>query len=154
MAYKFKKLVWFKFCVNPDRSAAETPWNASSDFGEHSLGWPQVSEWHVGFKASLVSVQGRPIITKGPETVGTHALGSWPSDPSFVSHGRNHQWNLEGDSYWKSEHVSRYCEVFFGSWHCIRSIGLLACALSFVRRPTMTQLSFIVSSRLIKFKLI
>jgi hypothetical protein len=46
-----------KFCMKLSKSATETPEMFRRVFGEHSLSWTAVSEWHSRFKAGQVSAE-------------------------------------------------------------------------------------------------
>jgi hypothetical protein len=52
---KIEKCVNIKFCVKLGKSATETLEMLSEAFGEHSLSWTAVFEWHSRFKARRVS---------------------------------------------------------------------------------------------------
>jgi hypothetical protein len=54
---KIKQHVCIKFCMELSKSTAETLRMLHEAFGEHSLSWTAVSEWHSHFKASRVSVE-------------------------------------------------------------------------------------------------
>jgi hypothetical protein len=66
--------VCIKFCVKLGKSATETIEMLREAFGEHSLSWTAVSEWHSCFKAGRVSVEddgcsGRISTSKTTENV-------------------------------------------------------------------------------------
>jgi hypothetical protein len=46
-----------KFCAKLSKSATETLEMLCEAFGEHSLSWTVVFEWHLCFKASRISVE-------------------------------------------------------------------------------------------------
>jgi hypothetical protein len=46
---KIKQCVCIKFCVKLGKSATETPEMLHEAFGEHSLSWTAVFEWHSCF---------------------------------------------------------------------------------------------------------
>jgi hypothetical protein len=52
---KIEQCVCIKFCVKLSKSATETLEVLCEAFGEHSLSWTVVFEWHSRFKASRVS---------------------------------------------------------------------------------------------------
>jgi hypothetical protein len=54
---KIEQCVWIKFCVKLSKSASETLEMLHEAFGEHSLSWTVVFEWHSRFKAGRVSVR-------------------------------------------------------------------------------------------------
>jgi hypothetical protein len=54
---KTEQHVCSKFCVKLGKSATETLEMLREDFGEHSLSWTAVFEWHSRFKADRVSVE-------------------------------------------------------------------------------------------------
>jgi hypothetical protein len=53
---KIKQHVCIKFCVKLDKSATETLEMLCEAFGDHSLSWTEVFEWHSCFKVGRVSV--------------------------------------------------------------------------------------------------
>jgi hypothetical protein len=52
MGGKIEQCVCIKFCVKLRKSATETLEILREAFGEHSLSWTVVFEWHSRFKAS------------------------------------------------------------------------------------------------------
>jgi hypothetical protein len=71
---KIKQRVCIKFCVKHGKSATETFEIFHEAFGENSLSWTVVSEWHSCFKASRVSAEddecsGRPSTSKATENI-------------------------------------------------------------------------------------
>jgi hypothetical protein len=54
---KIEYCVCIKFCVKLGKSATKTLEMLHEAFGEHSLGWTAVFEWHSHFKAGRVSVE-------------------------------------------------------------------------------------------------
>jgi hypothetical protein len=69
---KIEQRVCIKFCVKLGKSATETFEMLREAFGEHSLSWTTVFEWHSRFKAGRVSVEddecsGRPSTSKTTE---------------------------------------------------------------------------------------
>jgi hypothetical protein len=54
---KIEQLVCIAFCMKLDKSATKTLEMLREAFGEHSLSWTAVSEWHSRFKASRVSAE-------------------------------------------------------------------------------------------------
>jgi hypothetical protein len=50
--YKIKQRVCIKFCVKLGKSVTETLEMLREAFGEHSLSWTVVFEWHSRFKAN------------------------------------------------------------------------------------------------------
>jgi hypothetical protein len=54
---KIKQSVCIKVCVKLGKYATETLESICGAFGEHSLSWTAVSEWHSRFKARRVSVK-------------------------------------------------------------------------------------------------
>jgi hypothetical protein len=54
---KIEQHVCIKFCVKLDKSATKTLEMYCEAFGEHSLSWTAVFEWHSHFKAGQVSVE-------------------------------------------------------------------------------------------------
>jgi hypothetical protein len=69
-----EQCVCIKICVKLDKSATGTLKMFREAFGEHSLSWTAVFEWHSRFKASRVSVQddersGKPSTSKTTENV-------------------------------------------------------------------------------------
>jgi hypothetical protein len=54
---KIKQRLCIKFCVKLGKSATETLAMLHEAFGEHSLRWRAVSEWHSRFKVQQVSVE-------------------------------------------------------------------------------------------------
>jgi hypothetical protein len=54
---KFKQRFCIKFCVKLSKSSTETHEMLLEAFGEHSLSWRAVSEWHSHFKAGRVSLE-------------------------------------------------------------------------------------------------
>jgi hypothetical protein len=65
--------VCIKFCVKLSKSATEILEILREAFGEHSLSWTAVFEWHSRFKIGRVSVEdersGRPSTRKTTENV-------------------------------------------------------------------------------------
>jgi hypothetical protein len=57
MDSKIKQRVCIKFCMKLSKSATETLEMLQEAFGEHSLSWTAVFEWHSRFKASQVLVE-------------------------------------------------------------------------------------------------
>jgi hypothetical protein len=82
MDSKIEQCVCNKFCVKLGKSDTETLEIIREAFGEHSLSWAAVFEWHSCFKASRVSVEddersGQPSTSKTTENVEkirTHPL--------------------------------------------------------------------------------
>jgi hypothetical protein len=71
---KIEQRVCVKCCVKPGKSATETLEMLREAFGEHSLCWTAVFEWHSRFKADQVSGEdderwGRPSTSKTTENV-------------------------------------------------------------------------------------
>jgi hypothetical protein len=71
---KIEQRVCIKFCMKLGKSATETHEMIDETFGEYSLSWTTVFEWHSRFKASQVSVEddkhsGRPSTSKTTENV-------------------------------------------------------------------------------------
>jgi hypothetical protein len=54
---KIEQRVCIKFCVKLGKSANETLEMLYEFFGEHSLSWTAVFEWHGCFKAGRVPVE-------------------------------------------------------------------------------------------------
>jgi hypothetical protein len=54
---KIEQRVCIKFCVKLGKSTTEALEMLHEDFGEHSLRWTAVFEWHSFFKACRVSVE-------------------------------------------------------------------------------------------------
>jgi hypothetical protein len=54
---KIEQCVCIKFCVKLSKAATETLEILRQAFGEHSLSWTAVFEWHSHFKAGQVSVE-------------------------------------------------------------------------------------------------
>jgi hypothetical protein len=54
---KFEQCACIKFCMKLGKSTAETLEMPHEAFGEHSLSWTAVFEWHSHFNASQVSVE-------------------------------------------------------------------------------------------------
>jgi hypothetical protein len=54
---KIKQRACIKFSAKLGSSATETIEMLREAFGEHSLSWTAVSEWHSRFKAGQVSVE-------------------------------------------------------------------------------------------------
>jgi hypothetical protein len=54
---KIEQRVCIKFCMKLGKSATETYEMLREAFGEHSLGWTAVFEWHSRFKACRVSTE-------------------------------------------------------------------------------------------------
>jgi hypothetical protein len=54
---KIKQHVCIKFCMKLGKSATETLEMLHEAFGEYSLRWTAVFEWHSRFKAGRVSVE-------------------------------------------------------------------------------------------------
>jgi hypothetical protein len=54
---KIEQRVYNKFCVKLCKSATKTLEMLREVFGEHSLSWIVVFEWHSHFKAGQVSVE-------------------------------------------------------------------------------------------------
>jgi hypothetical protein len=66
---KTEQRVCIKFCVKLGKSATKTLEMLREAFGEYSLSWAAVSEWHSHFKARRMSVEddkrsGRPSTSK------------------------------------------------------------------------------------------
>lgn len=57
MTDKFEQRACVKFCMKLSRSATRTLKMFLQAFGEHSLGWTQVFEWHSHIKVGQLSVQ-------------------------------------------------------------------------------------------------
>jgi hypothetical protein len=71
---KIKQHVCLKFFVKLSKSATQTHEMICEAFGEHSLSWTTVFEWHSRFKTRQVSVEddecsGRPSTSKTTEKV-------------------------------------------------------------------------------------
>jgi hypothetical protein len=71
---KIEQCVCIKFCVKSGKFASETLEMLCEAFGEHSLNWPTVFEWHLHFKADRVSFEedersGHPSTSKTTENV-------------------------------------------------------------------------------------
>jgi hypothetical protein len=71
---KIEQRVFIKFCVKLGKSTSETLEMLREGFGEHSLSWTAVFEWHSCFKAGRVSVEdgersGRPSTSKTTKNV-------------------------------------------------------------------------------------
>jgi hypothetical protein len=71
---KIEQHICIKFCMKLSKSATRTLEMLHEVFGEHSLSWTAVSEWHSRFKASQMSVEddecsGRPSTSKTTENV-------------------------------------------------------------------------------------
>jgi hypothetical protein len=71
---KIEQCVCIKFCVKLVKSAIKPLEMLHEAFGEHSLSWTVVFEWHSYFKAGQVSVEGdersgRPSTSKATENV-------------------------------------------------------------------------------------
>jgi hypothetical protein len=71
---KIEQRVCIKFCVKVGNSATETSEMLCEAFGEHSLSWTAVFEWHSCFKVCRASVEddkrsGRPSSSKTTENV-------------------------------------------------------------------------------------
>jgi transposase len=71
---KIEQCDCIKFCVKLGKSATETPEMLCAVFGQHSLSWTVVFEWHSRFKAGRASVEddecsGRPRTSKTTENV-------------------------------------------------------------------------------------
>jgi hypothetical protein len=54
---KIEQCVYIKFCVKLSKSATETPEVLREVFGQQSLSWTAIFEWHSCFKAGRVSVE-------------------------------------------------------------------------------------------------
>jgi hypothetical protein len=54
---KLEQRVCIKFCVKRSKSTTETTEMLHEAFGEHSLSWTAVFEWHSCFKAGRMSVE-------------------------------------------------------------------------------------------------
>jgi hypothetical protein len=57
MDSKIEQCVCIKFCMKLGKSATETLEMLCEAFGEHSLSWTVVFEWHSHFKAGQLSVE-------------------------------------------------------------------------------------------------
>jgi hypothetical protein len=62
---KIKQCICIKFCMKVGKSTTKTFDMLCEAFGEHSLSWTVVFEWHSQFRAGQVSVEddkrsGRP----------------------------------------------------------------------------------------------
>jgi hypothetical protein len=71
---KIEQHVCIKFCVKLSKSTTEILEMLCVAFGEHSLSWTAVFEWHSSFKAGRVSVEddkrsGQPTTNKMTENV-------------------------------------------------------------------------------------
>jgi hypothetical protein len=58
---KIEQHVCIRFCMKLGKSVTETPEMLHEAFGEHSLSWTAVFEWHSRFKAGqlkMTNVQG------------------------------------------------------------------------------------------------
>jgi hypothetical protein len=71
---RIKQRVCIKFCMKLGKPATEILEMLREAFGEHSLGWTVVFEWHSRFKDGQVSVKddecsGQPSISKMTENV-------------------------------------------------------------------------------------
>jgi hypothetical protein len=69
---KIEQRVCIKFCAKLSKSATETLEMLCEVFGERSLSWIAVFEWHSHFKAGQVSIEddehsGRPGTSKTTE---------------------------------------------------------------------------------------
>jgi hypothetical protein len=79
---EIEQYVCIKFCVKLSKSVIKTLVVVHDAFGEHSLSWTMVFEWHSRFKAGQASVaddkhSGRPSnrkTTENVETVREHFL--------------------------------------------------------------------------------
>jgi hypothetical protein len=54
---KIEQCVCIKFCVKLGKSVTKTLQMLHEAFGEHSLSWTMVFEWHSRFKAGQVSAE-------------------------------------------------------------------------------------------------
>jgi hypothetical protein len=54
---KIEQCVSIKFCMKLGKSATETLGMLCEAFGEHSISWTAVFEWHSRFEASRASVE-------------------------------------------------------------------------------------------------
>jgi hypothetical protein len=54
---KIEQHVCIKFCVKFSKSATKSPEMLCGAFGEHSLSWTVVFQWHSRFQAGRVSVE-------------------------------------------------------------------------------------------------
>jgi hypothetical protein len=66
---KIEQCACIKFCVKLGKSTTKISEMPSEDFGEHSLSWTAIFEWHSCFKAGQLSVEddkcsGRPSTSK------------------------------------------------------------------------------------------
>jgi hypothetical protein len=73
---KIEQRACIKFCVKLGESTIKTVEVLCEAFGEHSLSWTEVFEWHSLFKAGRVSVEddkrsGLPNTSKTTETFET-----------------------------------------------------------------------------------
>jgi hypothetical protein len=71
---KIKQYVCIKFCMKLSKSNTEISEMPREDFGEHSLSWTAVFEWHSRFKAGQVAAEddkcsGRPSTSRMTEDV-------------------------------------------------------------------------------------
>jgi hypothetical protein len=72
---KIEEHVCIKFCIKLSKSSTKTLGEMLREaFGEHSLSWTAVFEWHSHFKVGRVSVEddersGRPSTSKMTENV-------------------------------------------------------------------------------------
>jgi transposase len=71
---KIEQCVFIKFCLKLGKSATETLEMLHEAFGEHSLSWIVVFQWHSRFKAGRVSAEddersGRPNTIKTTENI-------------------------------------------------------------------------------------
>jgi hypothetical protein len=71
---KIKQRVCIKFCVKLSKSATETLEMLRETFGDHSLSWTAVFDWHLCFKAGRVSTEddkhsGRPSTSRTTENI-------------------------------------------------------------------------------------
>jgi hypothetical protein len=71
---EIKQHVCIKFCIKLGKSTTETLEMLRGAFGEHSLSWAVVFEWHPCFKAGRMSVEddecsGRPSTSRMTENI-------------------------------------------------------------------------------------
>jgi hypothetical protein len=71
---KIEQCVCIKFCTKLSKSTTETLEMLHEAFGEHSLSWTAVFDWHSRFKSGQVSAEddkrsGRPSTSKMVENV-------------------------------------------------------------------------------------
>jgi hypothetical protein len=92
-------------------------------FGEHSLSWTVVFEWHSRFKANWLSLEddehlGRPSTSKTTENVEKIRKQS-PNNQWACRHRLDQLWRLPGDVNRKFEHAlhcRKVCSLILDKW--------------------------------------